>query len=68
MTAAQAAVMLIIPPGYSKDIARSLKISAEPKFMPKFTWDRESGKKNFKGTARKKFFKSLITTDTEECQ
>ena len=36
--------------------------------MPKFTWDRESGQKNFKGTARKFFFKSQKTTDIEECQ
>ena len=57
MMAAHAAVMLINPLGYSKGIARSLKILAEPKFMPKFTWDREGGQKNFKGTARNFFSK-----------
>ena len=35
-----------------------IKISAEPKFMPKFTWDREWSK-NFKGDHKKKLFQKF---------
>ena len=52
MTAAHAAVRLIIALGYSKHIVISSKISAEPKFMPDLR-GTESGQKNFKGLKKK---------------